>query len=100
MTDTDLRRRREVSRRVRGVETAYSLLRLLADFLAATLFLAGSIAFLWPDWQRFAIWCFIVGSVFFFLKPAARLASYAHASSIAREAKVELEALERRMRPF
>ncbi|MCP1335169.1 YrhK family protein [Futiania mangrovi] len=99
MMQSDVRRK-DVGRRVRDVESAYALLRLTADFLAAILFLAGSVAFLWPSWADFAVWCFIVGSAFFLMKPAMRLASLAHARSIAHEAKLELGMLERRIRPF
>lgn len=43
------------------------------DFLAAFLFIAGSIGFFWPASQFIATWMFVFGSICFALKPTIRL---------------------------
>ena len=51
----------------------FEILHTMADFMAAIAFLIGSILFFWPVFEVTAIWCFVVGSVFFCLKPTLRL---------------------------
>lgn len=43
------------------------------DMTAALLFVIGSVLFFWPSAETPAIWCFLVGSVCFALKPTIRL---------------------------
>ena len=43
------------------------------DFTAALLFIIGSVLFFGEDTQRSATWFFLVGSLFFALKPTLRL---------------------------
>lgn len=50
-------------------ELAYTIV----DFLAALLFVVGSILFLKDDTAYFGTWLFIVGSVFFGVKPTIKL---------------------------
>ncbi len=45
----------------------------LVDFTAATLFIIGSILFFSPSAMSPALWCFLMGSVCFALKPTLRL---------------------------
>ena len=52
---------------------AYELAYTLVDFSAAGLFIVGSVLFLSPQTTQAGTWLFIVGSVFFGLKPALRL---------------------------
>lgn len=44
------------------------------DFLAALLFLVGSVLFFDEATQRTGTWLFLIGSLFFALKPTLRLA--------------------------
>lgn len=43
------------------------------DFLACALFTTGSVLFFWKATESYALWCFLVGSLFFMLKPTIRL---------------------------
>ena len=65
---------RQRSADTRRVYAAYEIAHTVADFIAAISFLIGSILFLWPGYEDTAIWLFIIGSVFFCLKPTLRLA--------------------------
>jgi uncharacterized membrane protein YhfC len=65
---------RQRSDETRRVYAAYEVAHTLADFIAAISFLIGSILFLWPMYEVQAVWLFIIGSVFFCLKPSLRLA--------------------------
>jgi len=49
-----------------------------ADFLAALMFVIGSILFFGETTQRAGTWLFLVGSLFFALKPSLRLAREIH----------------------
>nr|WP_081536113.1 YrhK family protein [Rhodovulum sp. P5] len=65
---------RERTADTRRVYALYEIAHTAVDFAAALCFLAGSILFFWPSVETAAIWLFVIGSVFFFLKPAIRLA--------------------------
>ncbi|THH36812.1 hypothetical protein E4Z66_07655 [Aliishimia ponticola] len=52
---------------------AYELVYTLVDFLAALLFVVGSVLFFFESYQTPATWCFLVGSIFFAAKPTIRL---------------------------
>lgn len=62
----------------RRVYAAYEIAHTAVDFIAAISFLVGSILFLLPAYETPAIWLFIVGSVFFCLKPTLRLTREVH----------------------
>ncbi|MGB5865612.1 MAG: YrhK family protein [Sulfitobacter sp.] len=49
-------------------EIAYTL----ADFMAALLFIIGSIMFFYDYWQHVGTWFFLIGSVLFAAKPTLR----------------------------
>ncbi|WP_135502567.1 YrhK family protein [Roseovarius aestuariivivens] len=57
----------------RRLYALFELVHTAVDFLAALSFLIGSILFLWPDHETPAIWLFVIGSVFFCLKPTIRM---------------------------
>ncbi|GGF69963.1 YrhK-like protein [Mameliella alba] len=57
----------------RRVYAAFEIAHTTVDFIAAFCFLIGSILFFWPEWETQAIWLFVIGSVFFALKPTLRL---------------------------
>jgi uncharacterized membrane protein YgdD (TMEM256/DUF423 family) len=67
-------RNRERNEDTRRTYAQYEIAHTIADFIAATSFLIGSILFLWNDFETQAIWFFIIGSVFFCIKPTLRLA--------------------------
>lgn len=51
----------------------HEVLRTVVDFGAALCFLVGSVLFFWEATQVTATWLFVIGSVFFMLKPTLRL---------------------------
>ena len=57
----------------RKIYALFEIAYTLVDFLAAMAFTVGSILFLYEDWQTVATWGFIVGSLFFALKPTLRI---------------------------
>jgi len=73
---------REKSDRHAALYAAYEIAFTVADFSAATLFVVGSVMFFWPSYETAAIWCFVIGSLFFLMKPALRLARELHYLSI------------------
>lgn len=60
------------SDRHRKIYALYALAYTLVDFCAAFLFIVGSAMFFDKSLENAALWCFLVGSVFFALKPAIR----------------------------
>lgn len=56
----------------------YEIAFTVVDFLAAFLFLVGSVMFLDEARHTAATWCFISGSVFFALKPSIRISREIH----------------------
>jgi hypothetical protein len=69
----------------------YQWAHLLVDFVAAALFVAGSILFLYPDLMRTGTWLFLFGSIFFALKPTLRLARFLHLRKLAEKAELSIE---------
>lgn len=55
------------------IYATYELLFTVVDFSAAFLFIVGSILFFNEDTTYAATWSFLIGSVFFGLKPCVRL---------------------------
>lgn len=70
------------SPRHRRIYALYEVAYTIVDFSAAMLFLVGSVLFFYPAVENPAIWCFVVGSVFFALKPTIRLVRECHYLSI------------------
>ncbi|QDL91244.1 hypothetical protein FDP22_05285 [Paroceanicella profunda] len=62
----------------RKLYAAYEIAYTAVDFAAALLFLIGSILFFRDSTQTAGTWLFVVGSVFFALKPSIRLAREVH----------------------
>jgi hypothetical protein len=71
----------------------YQWIHLLVDFMAAALFVAGSILFLRPGLERAGSWLFLIGSVFFAMKPTLRLLRVLHLRRLAGKAEITLETL-------
>ncbi|TCP44438.1 YrhK family protein [Rhodovulum marinum] len=65
---------RERNAETRRVYAAYEIAHTAVDFAAALCFLVGSVLFFWQSLETPAIWLFVIGSGFFFLKPSIRLA--------------------------
>ncbi|GMG84143.1 hypothetical protein LNKW23_33570 [Paralimibaculum aggregatum] len=55
------------------IYAAYEIAHTVVDFAAALLFLIGSILFFWPAWETPAVWCFVIGSLCFAMKPTIKL---------------------------
>ena len=65
--------RRNQNAHSRKVYAMFEIIYTIVDFLAALLFLIGSIMFLSESWEAFGTWLFILGSIMFAAKPALRL---------------------------
>jgi len=76
-----------------GQHALYQWAHLLVDFAAALLFVTGSIFFLYPGFQEIGSWMFLVGSIFFAMKPTIRLMRFLHIRRLARRAEQSLETL-------
>ena len=63
---------REVLEAERAVHERLEWLHIVNDYVSASLFLVGSILFLYPAWQRTATWMFIIGSLVFLNGPVLR----------------------------
>ena len=70
MFDPDAHRR---SARHARIYAACEIAYTAVDFLAALLFVIGSVLFFWASTETLAIWLFIFGSLCFALKPTIRL---------------------------
>lgn len=57
---------------------AYEIAFTAVDFLAAGLFVIGSILFFWSQTATQATWMFLLGSICFALKPTIRLTRELH----------------------
>lgn len=64
---------RDLNADTRRVYATYEIAHTAVDFCAALCFLVGSVLFFWPEWEALAIWFFVVGSIFFMMKPTLRL---------------------------
>ena len=65
----------------RKLYALYELAYTLIDVSAALLFLIGSIMFFDKSLEHPAIWCFVIGSVFFAFKPILRIVRELHLAS-------------------
>lgn len=64
------------------IRRRYEVLSIINDFVVAILFLIGSILFLYPEYEKAAIWLFIFASFQFLLRPTIRLLSHIHIKRI------------------
>jgi hypothetical protein len=60
----------------------YEKLYNLIDFVAATLFIVGSVLFLFPSRQENATWAFLFGSILFAARPTVRVLREFHLARI------------------
>lgn len=66
------------SARSRAVYALYELAHTIIDLSAALLFLVGSVLFFYAALQDAGTWCFVVGSLFFAMKPTLRFIREIH----------------------
>lgn len=52
---------------------SFEIAHTLVDFSAAVLFIIGSIMFFSDAWATMGTWMFLIGSIFFAVKPTLRL---------------------------
>lgn len=64
------------------IRRRYETLSIINDFLIAIWFLAGSILFLFPELEIWAVWFFIIGSFQFLIRPTIRLIGQMHVQRI------------------
>jgi len=76
------------------IHAQYEVIYTFVDFMAAILFVVGSVLFFWDSTQFAATWMFLIGSIFFALKPTTRLLR-----ELAYLRLGKTEELERRTRP-
>lgn len=60
----------------------YEIARTLVEFLAALAFIVGSVFFFYPCLVYTGTWLFVIGSVFFAIRPTVRLALELHLASL------------------
>lgn len=56
------------------VHATFELARTIVEFLAALCFIAGSIMFFFEAWLTRGTWLFLIGSIFFAMRPTIKLA--------------------------
>lgn len=88
-----MEQKRQARKTFQQRHTFYQWAHLLVDFIAAALFVAGSILFLYPDLMRMGTWLFLFGSIFFALKPTLRLVRFLHLRRLAEKAELSVENL-------
>jgi len=64
------------------IQQRYQTVSILNDFLIAGWFLIGSVLFLYPAWERWGVWLFVIGSAQFMVRPMIRLAHRIHLRQI------------------
>ncbi|SFO28391.1 YrhK-like protein [Cohaesibacter marisflavi] len=69
----------------KDIYAAYELAYTLVDFSAALLFVVGSVMFFYDSWQIPGTWCFLIGSIFFGVKPTLRVVREFHYLAIGRK---------------
>lgn len=84
---------KEIYTKYININRLYQLLHLLVDFSAAILFLVGSVLFLYPNLIEPGTWMFIVGSLFFSMKPTIKLCKFFHLRRILKKTKSGIEHL-------
>ncbi len=73
---------RQASERHEKVNTYYEMAITVVEFLAALLFLVGSIFFFYKTLVYAGTWMFVVGSLFFIIRPTVRLLREFHLASL------------------
>lgn len=84
---------RHRSSRHAAIWAIYELAHTMVDFTAASMFVIGSALFFYPSTTYAGTWLFLIGSIFFGLKPTIRLAREIRLLSLG-EAEVVAETLD------
>lgn len=69
----------------------YETLTTVVEFIAAVLFLVGSILFFHEEYKTTGTWLFLWGSIFFIIRPSLKLAKEIHLIWIYKRKKREPE---------
>lgn len=73
---------RQASDRHERVNKYYEMAITVAEFLAALLFLVGSVFFFYETLKYFGTWMFVIGSTFFVIRPTVRLIREFHLANL------------------
>ena len=73
---------RQATDRHEMINKYYELTITVVEFLAALLFLIGSIFFFYDKLMHAGTWMFVLGSVFFIIRPSVRLIREFHLASL------------------
>lgn len=84
-------RRFDASSAHRQVYSLYEIAYTLVDFSAAVLFIIGSILFFYKSMQDAGTWMFLIGSIFFALRPTVRLFREIHLAVLSHEGLLDQE---------
>ena len=68
--------------RQKQLYAAYEIAYTLVDFMAAAFFVVGSAFFFFSGLQTPALWCFLLGSILFAVKPLLKLTREIHLARI------------------
>ncbi len=78
--------------RHRQVYSIYELIYSTVDLLAAIAFILGSILFFYKSLVEAGTWMFLIGSIFFALRPSVRVIRELHLAAISRSEAEKSEA--------
>ena len=70
------------SPRRQAIFAAYEIAYTLVDLSAALFFIVGSAFFFFSEMQTPALWCFLLGSILFAVKPTLKFAREVHLARI------------------
>jgi len=73
---------RQISERHDLINQYYELAITVIEFLAALLFLVGSVFFFYDRLVFAGTWMFVIGSVFFIIRPTIRLVRELHLANL------------------
>lgn len=85
-------RRFDQTHRHRKVYSIYELIYSAVDLLAAIAFIVGSILFFYKSLMEAGTWLFLIGSIFFALRPSVRMARELHLAALSRDEAKDPEA--------
>ena len=68
--------------RKQRIYAAYELARTAVDLMAALFFVVGSAFFFFPSYETPALWCFLLGSILFAVKPTLKFSREVHLARI------------------
>jgi len=80
------------TQRHREVYSMYELIYSGVDLLAAIAFIVGSIFFFYQSLMEAGTWLFLIGSIFFALRPSVRMLRELHLAALSRNEPDEADA--------